>query len=143
VGGVILAGFLTLGGMVGWKYYAFRSHYAALESIQTTLRAIGEEPPNGIPPANWRAALGLVFTAEANFLLPRVAKTADVKALAVTVQQEPFRSQLHTPKGLFQMLSRIKSISQVDEDRLDSYRFSLRSYLGAEDPNVPSKWEKL
>lgn len=142
VGGVILAVILTLGAKLGRIAYATHSHSVALDSMRMTLQAIGEEPPNGIPAADWRAALGLVFTAEANFLPEHRAKTEDVLALAAAIQQEPMRSQLHTPEGLFQLLNRIKSISTVSEDRLDSYRASLRTYLGSVDPNVPSKWEK-
>lgn len=138
----MLAGFLALAGIAGWKFNILRQHHAALNSIDESLRVIAGEPPSGFTAEQWRKAVGPVWTAAANSLLQYQADTAKVKALAEAIKNEPLRTQLHTPEGLFQMLGRMKSISTIRDDFLENYRFLMRDALGADDPKVRSKWEQ-
>lgn len=143
LGWIFLAALLAASGVFVWKFTAMRSHHAAINSIDTTLRRIAQEPPRGFTTEQWGKAVSPVWTAAANSLLQHQAKSADVKALAEAMHHDPLRAELHTPEGLFQMLDRIKSISSKNAaDRIDGSRFFMRDALGADDPNVPSKWEK-
>ncbi|MDI1320865.1 MAG: hypothetical protein PSW75_11840 [bacterium] len=142
LGGILLAGLLAAGGVFSWKLMAMRSHYAAMNSIYADFDQLAKQPPPGFTAAQWHTAFGLLRTAVANNLLQHQAKSEDVKALAEAMQHDPLRAELHTPEGLFKMMDRLKAITRDRGDRIDGMRWFMRDTLGADDPNVPSKWEK-